>query len=78
VLATVPAASAGSGSGMYGTTTQIANATGVAAIGAVYFAVQSAGSARLAVLASFAACALSVAGCAMFLLWMRRAVPHGS
>ena len=38
VLATVPAASAGSGSGIYGTTTQIANAAGVAAIGAVYFA----------------------------------------
>jgi predicted MFS family arabinose efflux permease len=73
VLSTVPAASAGSGSGLYGTTTQIANAAGVAAIGAVYFAVQSAGSARMAVLASFAACALSVGGCALFLLWMRRA-----
>jgi MFS family permease len=78
VLSTVPAANAGSGSGIYGTTTQIANAAGVAAIGAVYFAVQSAGSARLAVLASFVACALSVAGCAMFLLWMRRAAPGRS
>jgi predicted MFS family arabinose efflux permease len=73
VLSTVPAASAGSGSGMYGTTTQIANAAGVAAIGAVYFAVQSAGSVRMALLASLAVCALSVAGCAVFLLWMRRA-----
>jgi EmrB/QacA subfamily drug resistance transporter len=73
VLSTVPAASAGSGSGMYGTTAQIANAAGVAAIGAVYFAAQSAGSARMALLASFAACALSVGGCAGFLLWMRRA-----
>jgi MFS family permease len=73
VLSTVPASSAGSGSGIYGTTVQIANAAGVAAIGAVYFAAQSAGSARMAVLASFAACALSVAGCAGFLLWMRRA-----
>jgi MFS family permease len=72
VLATVPPVSAGSGSGMYGTTAQIANAAGVAAIGAVYFAVQSAGSARMALLASFAACALSVAGCAGLLLWMRR------
>jgi predicted MFS family arabinose efflux permease len=73
VLATVPAASAGSGSGMYGTTAQIANAAGVAAIGAVYFAVASAASAPTALLASFALCALSVAGCVEFLLWMRRA-----
>ena len=73
VLSTVPVVSAGSGSGMYGTTAQIANAAGVAAIGAVYFAVASAGSARMALLASFAACALSVTGCAGFLLWMRRA-----
>jgi predicted MFS family arabinose efflux permease len=73
VLSTVPAVSAGSGSGMYGTTAQIANAAGVAAIGAVYFAVASAGFVRMALLASFAACALSVAGCAGFLLWMRRA-----
>ena len=73
VLSSVPAVSAGSGSGMYGTTAQIANAAGVAAIGAVYFAVASEGSARMALLASFVACALSVAGCAGFLLWMRRA-----
>jgi predicted MFS family arabinose efflux permease len=73
VLSTVPATSAGSGSGMYGTTTQIANAAGVAAIGAVYFAVQSAASAQAALLAAFAACALSVGASAMFLKWMRRA-----
>jgi MFS family permease len=73
VLSTVQAASAGSGSGMYGTTAQIANGAGVAAIGAVYFAVQSAGSARIAVLASFAVCAMSVVSAAMFLRWMRRA-----
>jgi len=47
VLSTVNPASAGSGAGMYGTTTQIANAAGVAAIGAVFFAVEAAGSARL-------------------------------
>ena len=41
VLSTVPPASAGSGSGMYGTTTQIGAAAGVAAIGAVYFAVEA-------------------------------------
>ena len=42
VLSTVKPASAGSGSGMYGTTTQIANAAGVAAIGAVFFAIEAA------------------------------------
>jgi hypothetical protein len=73
VLSTVPAASAGSGSGMYGTTTQIANAAGVAAIGAVYFAVQSAASAQAALLVAFAACALSLIASAAFLKWMRRA-----
>jgi MFS family permease len=73
VLSTVQAASAGSGSGMYGTTAQIANGAGVAAIGAVYFAVLSAGSARMALFASFAVCALSVMSSAMFLRWMRRA-----
>jgi predicted MFS family arabinose efflux permease len=73
VLSTVQTSSAGAGSGMYGTTTQIANAAGVAAIGAVYFAVQSEASAVIALLASFALCVLSVAACAGFLLWMRRA-----
>ena len=45
VLSTVKPASAGSGSGMYGTTAQIANAAGVAAIGAVFFAIEAAYSA---------------------------------
>jgi hypothetical protein len=36
VLSTVNPASAGSGAGMYGTTAQIANAAGVAAIGAAF------------------------------------------
>ena len=60
-------------SGMYGTTAQIANGAGVAAIGAVYFTVLSASPARVALLASFAVCALSVASCVLFLKWMRRA-----
>jgi EmrB/QacA subfamily drug resistance transporter len=73
VLSTVKPASAGSGAGMYGTTTQIANATGVAVIGAVFFAVEAAQSARPALFAAFALFALSVATCAAFLTWMRRA-----
>jgi EmrB/QacA subfamily drug resistance transporter len=72
VLSTVKPASAGAGSGMYGTTAQIANAAGVAAIGAVFFAVESAGSARLALLVASALFVLSISACAAFLTWMRR------
>ncbi|WFU16741.1 MFS transporter [Bradyrhizobium sp. CB3481] len=72
VLSTVKPASAGAGSGMYGTTAQIANAAGVAAIGAVFFAVESAGSARLALLAASALFMLSISACAVFLTWMRQ------
>ena len=71
VLSTVQAASAGSGSGLYGTTTQIANAAGVAAIGAVFFAIQSDHSALAALLASLILFALSVAASAGLLMWMR-------
>src|SRR5712675_1893029 len=46
VLSTVNPASAGSGAGMYGMTAQIANAAGVAAIGAAFFAIEAAYSAR--------------------------------
>jgi hypothetical protein len=73
VLSTVKPASAGSGAGMYGTTAQIANAAGVAAIGAVFFAIDAAQSARLALFAVSALFALSIAACASFLVWMRRA-----
>jgi MFS family permease len=73
VLSTVKPASAGAGSGMYGTTAQIANAAGVAAIGAVFFAIEAASSARLALLAAAALFTLSIATCAAFLTWMRRA-----
>jgi hypothetical protein len=73
VLSTVKPASAGAGSGMYGTTAQIANAAGVAAIGAVFFATESAASARLALLAASALFALSIVACAALLTWMRRA-----
>lgn len=73
VLSTVKPASAGAGSGMYGTTTQIANAAGVAVIGAVFFAIEAAGSARLALFAACALFALSIIACAAFLTWMRRA-----
>lgn len=72
VLSTVPARSAGSGAGVYGTTTQIGNAAGIAAIGALYFVAQSASAGRSAILVSLAACAVSIAISATLLLWMRR------
>jgi MFS family permease len=73
VLATVKPVSAGSGAGMYGTTTQIANAAGVAAIGAAFFAIEATVSARSALFASLALFALSIVASAAFLSWMRRA-----
>ncbi len=72
VLSTVRPASAGAGSGMYGTTAQIANAGGVAAIGAVFFAIEASQSARPALFAASALFALSIIACAAFLTWMRR------
>ncbi|WP_458759245.1 MFS transporter [Afipia sp. TerB] len=73
VLSTVKSASAGAGSGLYGTTTQIANAAGVAAVGAVFFAVRDMASDRSALLAALAIFGASIALCAAFLIWMRRA-----
>jgi MFS family permease len=73
VLSTVKPASAGSGSGVYGTTAQIANATGVAAIGAVFFAIDAAHSAQYAMFASSALFPLSIIAAVVFLSWMRRA-----
>jgi len=75
VLSTVKPASAGSGAGMYGTVAQIANAAGVAVIGAIFFATQTAFSARPALLVSLALFAASIAICAAFLSWMRGAAP---
>jgi MFS family permease len=72
VLSTVKPASAGAASGIYGTTAQIANAAGVAAIGAVFFAIESNQSARPALFAALALFALSIVACAAFLTWMRR------
>jgi MFS family permease len=73
VLSTVKPASAGSGAGMYGTTAQIGNAAGVAAIGAAFFAIEAARSAWLALFASLTLFALSIVVCTAFLWWMRRA-----
>jgi MFS family permease len=73
VLSSVKPASAGSGSGMYGTTAQIANAAGVAAIGAVFFSVEEAHAAQAALFVSIVSFALSIMTSAVLLSWMRRA-----
>ena len=72
VLATVKPSAAGSGAGLYGTVTQIGNAAGVAAIGAVFFALKQ-DSAPDAMFAALSMCALSIMTCVAFLTWMRRA-----
>jgi predicted MFS family arabinose efflux permease len=72
VLSSVKPASAGSGSGMYGTPVQIANAAGVAAIGAVLFAVESTHAAQSALFVSIALFVFSIMTSAALLSWMRR------
>ncbi len=73
VLSSVGPASAGSGSGMFGTTSQIANAAGVAAIGAVFFAAAETHDAQVALLVSIVLFVCSIGTSAALLSWMRRA-----
>ena len=63
-------------SGIYGTTTQIANAAGVAVIGAVFFAAESALGTRPALFIASALFVLAIVTSAAFLSWMRRVVPN--
>lgn len=72
-LSTVKPVAAGSASGMYGTIAQIGNAAGVAAIGAVFFAIEALQSARAGFLVSLALFVTLITICAAFLTWMRRA-----
>ncbi len=76
VLASVKPHAAGSASGIYGTTTQIANAAGVAVIGAAFFAAESALGARPALFISSALFALAIVTSAAFLSWMRGVMPN--
>jgi MFS family permease len=73
VLSTVRPAAAGSASGLYGTIAQIGNAAGVAAIGAIYFAIESLHSPRAGFFAALAGFAALIMICIAFLTWMRRA-----
>jgi len=73
VLSTVQPVAAGSASGMYGTIAQIGNAAGVAAIGAVFFAIESLQSVRAGFLVSLVLFVTLIMISAAFLTWMRRA-----
>jgi predicted MFS family arabinose efflux permease len=73
VLSSVKPVAAGSASGMYGTIAQIGNAAGVAAIGAVFFAIEALQSARAGFVVSLALFVTLIMICAAFLAWMRRA-----
>jgi MFS family permease len=74
VLAGVNPNAAGAAAGMYATTTQSANAAGVAAVGAVYFNASTAGSASLPLLLSLGIIALAILASAALLTWMRGAM----
>jgi len=67
VLRKVPPAHAGSGGGVLSTVQQIGNASGVTAIGGLYYAIQAAYPARLAILASLTALAAAIAITAVLL-----------
>ena len=72
VLANVRHAHAGAGSGILTTTQQTANASGVALIGLVYFAVSGDWSSHAAMLAALAVLTVLVLCAASSLRWMRR------
>jgi EmrB/QacA subfamily drug resistance transporter len=61
VLSKVPPAHAGSGGGVVSTVQQIGNGSGVAVVGALYYAIQAADSARVAFAASLALLAVALA-----------------
>jgi predicted MFS family arabinose efflux permease len=61
VLSKVPPAHAGSGGGVVSTVQQIGNGSGVAVVGALYYAVEAADSTRAAFVASLALLAVAVA-----------------
>ncbi len=61
VLTKVPPVHAGSGGGVMSTVQQVGNASGVAVIGALYYALQTTESARSALLASLGVLAIAIA-----------------
>ena len=74
VLSSVPKSSAGSGSGLYGTVTQIANAVGIAVVGAMFFAFHDGGAERISLFTALATVATALIGCCLCLGVRMRAV----
>jgi len=72
VLRSVAHRRAGSASGVLVTAQQVANATGVAVVGAVYFGAQSAHSQRVALIAALITLIATLGLCAGALEWLRR------
>ena len=72
VLRSVAHSRAGSASGVLVTVQQVANAIGVAVVGAVYFGAQAAHSQRVALIAALITLIAAVALCAAALEWLRR------
>jgi hypothetical protein len=72
VLRSVAHTHAGSASGVLATTQQVANALGVAVVGAVYFGVETAHSQQVAVIAAVITLGAALALCAIGLEWLRR------
>jgi EmrB/QacA subfamily drug resistance transporter len=72
VLRSVAHGHAGSASGVLATVQQVANALGVAVVGAVYFGVSATHSPRLALVAAMVTLGAALALCAGALEWIRR------
>jgi MFS family permease len=72
VLSSVPKSNAGSASGLYGTVQQIANAVGVAVVGALFFALNAAGSEGIALSVSLALLAAAILTCVALVARMQR------
>ncbi len=72
VLRSVAHRRAGSAAGVLATTQQVANATGVAIVGAVYFGAEAAHSQRIALIAALMTLIVALALCVAALEWLRR------
>jgi predicted MFS family arabinose efflux permease len=72
VLRSVAYSRAGSASGVLATTQQVANATGVAIVGAVYFGAEATHSPRIALVAALITLIVALALCVAALEWLRR------
>jgi predicted MFS family arabinose efflux permease len=78
VLRSVAHVHAGSASGVLATVQQVANALGVAVVGAVYFGITAEHSQRIGMIAAVITLGAALALCAAALEWIRRAQSDGA